>query len=94
MLVIRVAVMIVIMHFAAIIARGEVGRAARGEDLGLRHPFLAINASGKGEIAANPENIVMRPCRDLREMPDAEPVQSALVLRADAADALEIVGPV
>src|SRR6202034_2210651 len=67
-------------------------RAAGRQRSGLADPLLAVDAAGKGQIGPDPTDFRPRPSRDLIEMEDAEFVQSSLIDRADAFDALQIVG--
>src|SRR6476660_9895434 len=67
------------------------GDAALGERLGLLDPVVALDAAVEGEIAVDPVALGLLPGSDLREGEDAQRMQDALDLRADAGDQLEIV---
>ena len=73
-------------------AGGEFRLPACRKHLCLADPVLALDAAGKGEITADPFDVLSGPGGDLLEMPDAEAMQPTLVLAADTLDQLEIVG--
>ena len=59
----------------------------------LRHPLVALDASGKfRQLGVELGAVALAPERDLPEGGDAEVVQHALEHRADADDELQVVG--
>src|SRR4029078_3324909 len=64
-----------------------------GEKPRLPGPFLAHDAAVEFQMIVHPRDLFLGPGRDLVEMVEAQPVQGLFILGADAADALEIVGP-
>src|SRR5690606_5271556 len=65
--------------------------AALGERLGLLDPVVALDAALEVQVAVDPLALGLLPAGDLGEGIDAERMQDALDLRADARDQLEVV---
>src|SRR5690606_7518172 len=67
------------------------GFAALGQRLGLPDPVVALDAALEVQVAIDPLTLGLLPAGNLGEGVDAELMQNALDLRADAGDQLQVV---
>ena len=79
-------------HLARIDTAREFRVLALAEQLGLLDPFLARDASVKGEIGFGGLDVGLLPGADLVEVEDAVIVELLLVDRTDTLDAGQVIG--
>src|SRR5690606_15360663 len=65
--------------------------AATGQYLGLLHPVFTLDAAAETQMIVDPGALLRAPCCDLHIGIDAQLMQDALDLRADARNQLQII---